>query len=173
MKVEVVAEIARLKDGFPQGRGKVCEKGSDIQALADFRAALSGIDSFFYLQDSVVAFSGRPGELHGACVGQVVLVFRRLDLNGNRSLYSLLSQTLQELLKATSSSDALFAKLCLTPPSTEDARASEISLVLQLEAIGSTPEQAEIRWGYGLAHIQKALIAAASLLKLHLAKTGA
>jgi len=173
MKVEIVPEIARLKDGFALGGSKVGEKGSDFKALADFRAALSGSDSFFYLQDSVVAFPQRSGVLHGACTGQVALVFRRLDLNGNRSLYSLLSQTLQELLKATSSSDALFAKLCVTALSTEDVHASELSLVLQLEAIGSTPEQAEIRWGYGLAHIQKALIAAASLLKLHLAKTGA
>ena len=166
MKVEVVPEIVRLKDGFPLGRNKI------VQALADFRAALSGSDSFFYLLDSVVAFPGRSGESHGACTGQVVLAFRRLDLNGNRNLYSLLSQTLQELLKATSSSDALFAKLCVAAPA-EEVRESEFSLVLQLEAIGSTPEQAEIRWGYGLAHIQKALIAAADLLRLHLAKAGA
>jgi|SRR5579863_4474598 len=172
MKVEVVPEIARLKGGFRLGGSEICEEGTDIQALADFRAALGGINSFFYLQDSVVAFPGRSGESHGACIGQVVLAFRRLDLNANRSLYSLLSQTLQELLKATSSSDALFAKLCPPAPSTEDAHASELCLILQLEAIGSTPEQAEIRWGHGLAHIQKALIAAADILRLHLAKAG-
>src|SRR5271170_4118243 len=173
MKVEIVSEISRLKDGFLLGESNVSEQGADIRALADFRAALNGTDSFFYLQDFVVAHPGRSGESYGACSGEFVLVFRRLDLNGNRTLYSLLSQTLQELLKATSSSDALFAKLCVPAPATEDTNVPEISLVLQLEAIGSTPEQAEIRWGYGLAHIHKALIAAASLLKLHLAKTGA
>jgi hypothetical protein len=172
MKVEVVAEIPRLKEGFLPGESKVSEKGTDIRALADFRAALSGSDSFFYLQDCAVAFPGRSSELHGACSGQFVLVFRRLDLIGNRSLYSLLSQTLQELLKATSSSDALFAKLCVPAPAAKDAHASEISLVLQLDAIGSTPEQAEMRWKYGLGHIRNALIAAANLLRVHLGKVG-
>jgi hypothetical protein len=172
MRVEIVGEIARLKDRFPAGRSETFEKVSESQILADFRAALSGKDSFFQLRDFVAGFPGQPGEIHGACAGQFVIVFRRLDLSGNRSLYSLLSQTLQELLKEASSSDALFATLCVTAPATEEARAPELSLILQLEAIGSTPEQAEVRWGLGLVHVQEALLSASRLLKQHLAKTG-
>jgi hypothetical protein len=172
MKVEIVGEIARLNDGSLPGRSKALEKGSDSQVLVDFRSALSGRDSFFHLQDSIVVFPSRSCDLHGACVGQFVFVFRRLDLNGNRSLYSMLSQTLQALLKATSSSDAMFAKLCVTAPATEDARASELSFVLQLEAMGSTPGQAEMRWEFGLVHVQEALISASRQLRQHLAKPG-
>jgi hypothetical protein len=170
MKVEIVGEIARLNDGFPPGRSKALEMGSDSQVLVDFRAALSGRDSFFHLQDSIVVFPGRSGDLHGACVGQFVFVFRRLDLNNDRTLYSMLSQTLQALLKATSSSDALFAKLCVR--ATGDARVSELSFVLQLEAMGTTPGQAEMRWEFGLVHVQAALISASRLLRQHLAKPG-
>jgi len=172
MQVEIVGEIASLKDRFPPGRSKAFEKASESQVLSDFRAALSGRDSSFHVQDSIVGFPGRSGEFQGACVGQFIIVFRRLDLSGNRSLYSMLSQMLQGLLKEKSSSDALFAKLCVTAPATEDARAPELCLVLQLEAIGTTPEQAEVRWSLGLVHVQEALISASRLLRQHLAKTG-
>ena len=109
--------------------------------------------------------------MHGAYAGQFVIVFRRLDLSANGSLYSILSQTLQELLKKASSSDALFATLCVTAPATEETPVLELSLVLQLEAIGSTPAQAEVCWGLGLVHLQEALLSASRLLRQHVAKT--
>jgi hypothetical protein len=172
MKVQIVDEIPSLKERFPSGGSHASEEaGQKLLALADFRAALSARDSFFLLQDSVVGLPGQSSESHGACVGQFVIVFRRLDLIGSRSLYSKLLQILQGLLKATSSSDALFATLCVAPPEADEARGSELSLVLQLEAIGSTPEQAEMRWGFGLGHVQEAIISASRLLKEHLAKS--
>jgi hypothetical protein len=172
MQVEIVGEIASLKGRFPQGKSKAFRKASESQVLSDFRAALSERDSFFHLQDSIVGFPGRSGEFQGACVGQFVIVFRRLDLSGNRSLYSMLSETLQGLLTETSSSDALFAKLCVAAPATEDPRAPELCLVLQLQAIGTTPEQAEVRWSLGLVRLHEALISASRLLTQHLTKTG-
>jgi hypothetical protein len=169
MRVETVSEIASLKDRLLPGRNESSQKLSESQVLANFRAALSGKDSFFQLQNFIAGFSGQSGELYGACAGQFAIVFRRLDLSANRSLYSILSQTLQELLKKASSSDALFATLCVRAP-TEETPEQELSLVLQLEAIGSTPEQAELRWGYGLGHLQEALLSASLLLRQHVAK---
>jgi hypothetical protein len=171
MRVEIVGEIASLKDRLLPGRSESSQKVSESQVLAAFRAALSGKDSFFQLQDFVAGFPGKSDEMHGACVGQFVIVFRRLDLSANGSLYSILSQTLQELVKKASSSDALFATLCVRAPATEEAPAPEPSLVLQLEAIGSTPEQAEVRWGLGIVHLQEALLSASRLLRQHVAKT--
>jgi hypothetical protein len=170
MRVEIVGEIASIKDRFLPGTSEPFEKVSGSQVLANFRAALSDKDSFFQLQDFIVGFPGQSGETHGACVGQFVLVFRRLDLSANRSLYSILSQTLQELLKKASSSDALFATLCVTA-ATGEVATPELSLVLQLEAIGSTPEQAELRWDLGLVRVQEALLSASRLLRQHVAKT--
>jgi hypothetical protein len=169
MNVQIVDEITRLKQRLPSTRKTFEENNENLLPLADFRAALGARDSFFHLQDSVVVLPERSIESHGSCTGQFVIVFRRLDLLGNRSLYCKLAQTLQGFLKATSSSDALFAKLCVAPQATEGARASEFSLVLQLEAIGSTPEQAEFRWSFGLGHVQEAIISASRVLREQLA----
>jgi hypothetical protein len=164
MRVEIVGEIASLKDRFRPGGREPSEKVNESQVLANFRAAVSGKDSFFRLQDCVAGFPGQPGETHGAYAGQFMIAFRRLDLSGDRNLYLILRQTLQELLKEASSSDALFATMCVRAPAAEEARPPELSLVLQLEAIGSTPEQAEVRWSLGLAHVQEALLCASRLL---------
>ena len=171
MRVEIVGEIASLKDRLPAASGESFEKASDNRVLANFRAAFSGEGSFFHLQDSITGFPGQAGEIHGAYVGRFVIAFRRLDLNHNRTLYLFLLQTLQELLEKVGSSDALFATLCVTATATEEARPPELSLVLQLDAIGTTPEQAEARWDLGLVHVQQALLSASRLLARHLEKT--
>jgi hypothetical protein len=173
MRVETVGEIASLKDKFLPVRSEPLEKVSESEVLADLRAALGGRNSLFRLQDSIAGFSGQSGEAHGAYAGQFMIAFRRLDLSGDRNLYLLLLQTLQELLKRASSSDALFATMCVASPATEQGPARELCLVLQLEAIGSTPEQAEVRWNTGLLHVQEALLSASRLLSQHLAKSGA
>ena len=170
MRTEIVPEIAGLRERVLRGKDGVLERVGESQALADFRAVLSARESFFRLQDSVAGFLGHSGDAHGAYVGQFVIVFRRLDLSSNLRLYSLLLQTLQELLKQVTSSDALFLTMCVLAPLAEQAPASEPSIVLRLEAIGSAPEQAELRWSLGLAHIQEALLSASQLLKQHLAK---
>jgi len=171
MRVEIVSEIVSLKDRF-LGRSEPFEKASESQVLANFRAAVSAKDSCFWLQDSIVGFPGQSDEVQGAYAGQFVIAFRRLDLSSDRHLYFLLLQTLQELLKEISFSDALFATMCLTAPATEKTHAREPYLVLQLEAIGSTPEQAEVRWSLGLVQLQEALLSASRLLRQHLEKTG-
>jgi hypothetical protein len=169
MRVEVVGKIVSLKGRLLAGKRESSQSVSENQVLANFRAALGGKDSFFQLQDFIAGFPGQR-ELHGAYAGQFIIVFRRLDLSANRGLYSILSETVQELLKKASSSDALFATLSVTAPAKEEATMAEPSLVVQLEAIGSTPEQAEVRWCSGLEHLQEALLSASHLLKLHVAK---
>jgi hypothetical protein len=171
MQVEIVNEVANLKNRLRPAQSESSQRLSESQVLSNFRAALSSKDSFFRLQDLVAGFPGQPGELHGACAGQFAIAFRRLDLSADLGLYSILLQTLQEYLKKASSSDALFVTLCVTTPATKEASAPECSLVLRLEAIGSTPEQAELRWGYGLVHLQEALLSASHLLRRHVAKT--
>ena len=166
-----MGEIASLKERLPAVSGESFEKASENQALADFRAALSGEGFFFHLQDSIVGFPGQAGEIRGAYTGQFVITFRRLDLSCNRNLYLFLLQALQELLKMVGSSDALFATLCVTVPATEEARPREHSLVLRLDAIGTTPEQAGVRRGLGLVYVQQALLSASRLLRHHLEKT--
>jgi len=161
MRVDIVAEIANLKS-------EAFEEASESQALADFRGAVRAKDSFFHLQESVAGFQERSGQARATYVGRFVIAFRRLDLSADRNLYFILLQALQELLKNTSSSDALFATMCVTAPATDATHASEPSLILQLEALGVTPEQAKLRWGLGLQHVQEALLSASDLLRQHL-----
>jgi hypothetical protein len=173
MRAEVAVEIPSLKDKLVPVSSVSSAPANENQIFSNFCAALSGKDSFLRLQDSVAGFPGLPGATHGAYAGQVAIAFRRLDLTTDRKLYLMLLQTLQELLKNAPSSDALFVTLCVAPPATENVNASELFLILQLEAIGSTPQQAELRWGLGLAHVQDALLTASTLLRQHLAKTSA
>ena len=164
MRVEIVTQIANLKS-------EPFEEAGENQALTNFRTAMCAKESFFHLQDSVAGFQEPSGQAHGAYIGRFMIAFRRLDLSADRNLYFILLQTLQELLKNTSSSDALFATMCVTAPATDEAHASEPSLILQLEALGSTPEQAELRWSLGLQHVQEALLSASDVLRQHLVPT--
>jgi hypothetical protein len=171
MRAEIVAEIPNLEDKFLAGVSGPIGKVSESQALAGFCAAVRGKDSFFHLQDSIAGFAGPSSKAHGAYIGQFRIAFRRLDLSGDRNLYFTLLKTLHELLERTSASDALFATMCVTAPATDQSNGGEPALVLQLEAVGVTPEQAELRWGLGLAHVQEALLCASRLMREHLAPT--
>ena len=154
----------------PQKRG--FEEASESQALAGFRAAVRTEGSFFHFTVPVAGFQERSGQkTSGTYVNEFVIAFRRLDLSADRNLYFILLQALQELLKNTSSSDDLFATLCVTAPATDEAHASEPSLILQLEALGIRPDQAELRWDLGLQHVQEALRSASVLLRQHLGPT--
>jgi hypothetical protein len=109
-----------------------------------------------------------------------VLEFRQAELSGNRSLHFLLIEKLIELLKEAGSAETLEATLCLTPGSISmSSPGSEEKLIqkqfaiwIGLAAKGDSVEQAGLRWGLGLAHIQQALLFTSRHLRLHLAQTG-
>jgi hypothetical protein len=172
MRVEIVSEIANLKDRLLPSRNSPAKKVDENHALAKLCAALRGKDSFLRLQDFDTGFMGRSGEAYGAYAGRFMLTFQRLDLSGDHNLHLVLLQMLMETLKKVSSSDALFVKMCVTPPTTQEAGNREHSLILQLEAIAVTPEQAELRWCSGIPPVQEALLFVSQLLRQHVVKTG-
>jgi hypothetical protein len=51
------------------------------------------------------------------------------------------------------------------------ASLKELELWIRLAAKGESPEQAVLRWGLGLTHIQQALLFSSRFLRLHLANT--
>ena len=89
-------------------------------------------------------------------------------------------EKLIELLKEAGSSESLETTLCLTSGSIsvgssgsqDKPSQKELALWLRLAAKGESPEQAVLRWGLGLAHIQQALLFTSRYLRLHLAQTG-
>jgi hypothetical protein len=89
-------------------------------------------------------------------------------------------EKLIELLKEAGSQESLEATLCLTsgsalgakPANQEKLNQNELAVWLRLAAKGDSTEQAVLRWGLGLAHVQQALLFTSRHLRLHLTKTG-
>ena len=106
--------------------------------------------------------------------------FLQAELKCQRSLHFTLIEKLIELLKEAGSKETLQATLCLRSTTTlgsdsdtkEKPNLKELELWIRLAARGESPEQAVLRWGLGLAHIQQALLFTSRYLRLHLAQTG-
>jgi hypothetical protein len=73
-------------------------------------------------------------------------------------LYFQLIQKLIELLKGAGSQEVLMVRLCLVSAVQDESSPGVFSLGIGLEAVGDSGEQAALRWGLGLAHLQQALL---------------
>ena len=130
--------------------------------LGRFLAAVNSADSVF----NSVKCKARAGE-GGADAGaeeahgfssEVALVYAQEGLNGKRANYEGLAQQLVELLSRDAPADALSAELNVRPCRFGEQRHEGYCLRIVLQARGSTAEQAEVRWGLGLARVQQALL---------------
>jgi hypothetical protein len=166
MRVEVV-------ESLPEREGVTLSPPDDAaanRALQSFFAAIEGDDSLFgaEAQGSVlVAAASGAGTL---CTGRFALRFRG-NLAGNRTLYFSLVEKLTELLKEAGSADLLKAQLCLSSLAAAGTNPAGLALILNLEARGNSPEQAGLRWGLGLAHVQQALLFTSRYLRQQLAQS--
>lgn len=166
MRVEAVGRIVK----------RACEAGgpsSDAASSLPIKSFLTVMDS----DDSLLSATlGTPNteESQSAWVYAVdiALRFRRPELARDRQLYFLLSEKLIELLRNAGSGESLEAKLELTSTGQANASAGEHELWLQLTATGDTAEQATLRWGLGLAHVQQALLFTSRYLRQYLAQKG-
>jgi hypothetical protein len=109
-----------------------------------------------------------------------LLEFREAENSQSRSLHFVLIEKLIELLKEAGSNDSLEATLCLTSGSIfvnglrtpGVARQKELALWMRLTAKGDSADQAVLRWGLGLAHLQQALLFTSRHLRMHLGQMG-
>lgn len=148
------------------------------QALAskNFLAAIGGEDSMFRIAQPLVGPSCEKPAAVSICSGDIVLEFREAEQRGKRGLHFALLEKLVELLKDAGSPESLEATLCLTSASIpagdsekrEKRSAAELALWLRLDAKGDSPEQAVLRWGLGLTHLQQALLFTSRHLRLQL-----
>lgn len=157
MRVDVMESLpVQDRAGSPA----VQDAGSE-RALRSFFAAIESDDSLFTCEAPVPRVGDRsatsvPG---GAlCSGDFVLRFCGESLGSNRRLHFSLVEKLVELLKADGSAEWLAARICLTSDSGAEAKPPGFALRLRLEAQGSSSEQAALRWGLGVAHVQQALL---------------
>ena len=176
MRVEMVGEIPKRA----VKAGAVASDTAAGLAIKTFLAAIESEASLFCVGQPVAGPSADEAAGGRVYFGDIVLEFREAENSRNRSLHFLLMEKLIELLKDAGSRESLETTLCLTSGSIsvsssgiqDKPNQKALALRLRLAAKGDSSEQAVLRWGLGLAHIQQALLFTSRLLRLHLAQTG-
>jgi hypothetical protein len=136
------------------------------RALRSFSTAIASEDSLFRCDAPSASLVG--GNL---CSGDFALRFRG-ELEANRKVHFVLIQKLVELLRVAGSAETLAARLCLAAHPGVDAKPAGFALRLRLEARGNSAEQAVLRWGLGVAHVQQALLFTSRYLRQQVAQAG-
>jgi hypothetical protein len=175
MRVDAVGDIPKRASGA----GAVAGDAAAGLAIKSFIAAIESDDSLFCVAQPLTGPSAEELPSGRVFSEDIVLEFRQPELKCQKSLHFVLIEKLIELLKEAGSKETLQATLCLRSTSTlgsssgmqEKPSLKELELWIRLAAKGESPEQAVLRWGLGLAHLQQALLFSSRFLRLHLAKT--
>jgi hypothetical protein len=176
MRVEVLGEMPKRT----AGAGVVASDAATGLAIKTFLAAVESDDSLFCVAQPLAGPSVDEAVGDRVYFGDIVLEFREVENSRNRRLHFLLMEKLIELLKQAGSQESLETTLCLTSGSISLSTSGnpvkpnqkELALCMRLAAKGDSTEQAVLRWGLGLAHIQQALLFTSRHLRMHLAQTG-
>ena len=164
MRVEAVGEMPKRAGET----GAVTVDAAAGLAIKSFLAAMESDDSLFCLIGPIDGPSAEGAAGGRICSGDLVLEFRQAELKRQKSLHFLLIEKLLELLKDAGSSETLEATLSLVPGKQGQPNQKELVLRMRLTAKGESPEQALLRWGLGLAHLQQALLFTSRHLRMHL-----
>jgi hypothetical protein len=176
MRVEAVGEMPKRT----AGSGPVARDAAAGLAMKSFLAAIESDVSLFCVAQPLAGPSADEGAGGRVYFGDIVLEFREAENSRNRSLHFILMEKLIELLKEAGSPESLETTLCLTSGSISVSSSGnpvkqnqrELALWIRLAAKGESAEQAALRWGLGLAHIQQALLFTSRHLRMHLVQTG-
>jgi hypothetical protein len=142
------------------------------RALQSFFSAIESDDSLFAAQAVGAVRAGSAPGAGGLCTGDFVLRFEDASLAANRTLHFSLVEKLIELLREAGSADSLLASLCLSAQAAAGRNRAGWTLRVRLEARGNSIEQAHLRWGLGLAHVQQALLFTSRYLRQQIARNG-
>jgi len=162
MRVEAVDEIPER-----QGGESVAVDAAASLAMKNFATALESDDSLFALLEPPTGATAEGAPRGRVLSGDIALSFKQADLGKRRQLLFLVVEKLLELLKEAGSKEFLEARLCLTGGS---GKPGENALRIRLAGKGETTDQAMLRWGLGLAHLQQALLFTSRHLRQHLAQ---
>jgi len=167
MRVEVVSSPVEDDDTWEAFSDPPVER-----ALKNFFAAVSSDDSLFAAETSGVKLGSAASDGQRTCRAAFVVNFRDERQASSRAFHFSLLEKLSELLKAAGSADSLGAVLCLVPGKAGESNSTALALWVCLEARGSSPEQAGLRWGLGLAHVQQALLFLSRYLRQQIGQSG-
>jgi hypothetical protein len=127
--------------------------------LRTFLAEVNGGDSVFATVRCgtwpVVVEAGTATREFASCVE---LVFAEQGHNRDRALWEDVAVRVEQLLGRETADESLRAELRLHPCRFRATNAAGFTLAVFLYARGGSIEQAELRWGLGLARIQQALL---------------
>jgi hypothetical protein len=137
--------------------------------VKNFLSALASEDSLFVLRDPLREPAPEASGSAHTVSADIVFAFKEPDLSKQKTLHFLLMEKLIELLKQAGSQEVLDAKLCLLAPA---GAAKELAFCIRLAAHADSHEQALLRWGLGLAHVQQALLFTSRHLRQHLKQNG-
>jgi hypothetical protein len=161
MRVEIVEKLPE----HPRVSEKKTKDAPENRALQNFISSLSSDDSHFsveYPRSGAVREPEQTGEVYS---GDFLITFRSPEDQKNSSLHFTLLEKLGELFRSAGSSSSLGVMLSLTKVPSAQGRSGGLALGLRLQATGDSAEQAELRWGLGLAHIQQGLLFASRWLR--------
>lgn len=164
MRVEVVESLPKRDEAGPQGSPDVAVE----RALKNFFGAIGSDDSLFGAENRGVQLNDGANEK--VCSGTLVVKYRDEKLVRSRGAHISLLEKLSGLLQQAGSTESLSVFLALR----QDGQGAqqEFALDLRLDAKGSSLEQAGLRWGLGLAHVQQALLFASRLLRQRFTQSG-
>jgi len=176
MRVEAVGEMPKRTAA---ARAVAGDSAAGL-AIKSFLAAIESDVSLFCVAQPLagpLADEAAGGRVY---FGDIVLEFREAENSRNRRLHFVLMEKLIELLKEAGSQESLETTLCLTSGSISvsgsgdpvEPNQKELALWMRLAAQGDSAEQAVLRWGLGLAHVQQALLFTSRHLRMRLAQTG-
>ena len=167
MRVDVIEAITEREGAA----GEAYSDAAVERALKNFLAAIASEDSLFAGEAAgVVLGTGNSGE--SVCAGTISLKFRDEKLVRSRQAHFSLLEKLSDLLKQAGSAESLRALLSAGSV-VSDRQEPEYALRMRLEATGNSREQAGLRWGLGLAHVQQAVLFTSRSLRQQLMQGGA
>ncbi len=170
-KFEVPWEDAAKGAGFLDLRSNPAaienvEAARQHRPLATFLSAVNSGDSLFASVRAQTGLEHRASQEEGRLFStRVVLTFADPPMNFEHETYARLLEELEELLAKGGGSESLRVELSLHPCRYNDATRWGTCLVVLLQASGRTDEQAILRWGLGLAHVQQALLFSSRVLR--------
>ena len=167
MRVETVEKVPR-KSPPPVAAGD----DAAAVAIRNFTAAIESEDSLLRFVEPLGEPAAQVAEGGGYYIGEMVLAFRDAEHERKKGLYFLLVEKLIELLRAAGSSETLSATLCLTTADGEKPPKKGVALWVRLSARADSPQQAALRWGLGLTHLQQALLFTSRHLRLQISQRG-
>jgi len=135
--------------------------------LRNFLASVNGAESIFATagaatkSDSPATVSAGPAYEFAS---QATIVFAAPGFNWEQKYYAGLASGLKELLERDAA-DTVRAVLRISPCDFTAENRRGFCLSIRLVAEGSSAQQAELRWGLGLARVQQALLFRSRALK--------